>query len=455
MMRHHMVSCGDRVVVAVSGGPDSVCLLDILQQLRPVLEVTLVVAHLNHGLRPDVDQQETRFVASLAAGYHLPFFTEAVAAGFRPGEASLEEKAREARYRFLESVRRQSRAHKIALGHSLDDQAETVLMRLLRGSGPSGLSGIPPVRDGTVIRPLIEFTRREVLNYLEKRSLRFMTDASNTDPTYLRNRIRLDIMPRLQAIQPKVVARLGQTADIMRAEKTYLEQTANQWLDKTAGRSQDGAVRFDLTDFRMLPEALKRQVIRAAIRRSGGTLRRLGMRHIRAVEALARTTNPHARAALPHKMTVKRCYGHLQFTLKGPEGHRDFSHRIDGPGQWDMDIPAGRLMMASVGRDSMSTMPPSPWTAYLNQALIRYPLIFRNVRPGDRFVPLGMGGHKKVKDFFIDLKIPLEKRSRIPILVQGDHILWICGYRLDDRFKVTPTTKDVLRVTFDPSDPLF
>ncbi len=454
MARYGMVAPGDRVVVAVSGGPDSVCLLNILYGLRQALEVELAVAHLDHGLRPAVDEDETRFVASLAHDLNLPFFTQKLKEALNPGDASLEEKAREFRYRFFDQVKSRASAQKIALGHTLDDQAETVLMRLLRGSGPSGLSGIPPVRDNTIIRPLIEMTRGEVQGYLQKRRLHYMTDASNADPTYLRNHIRLNLMPRLEAIQPRVVERLAQTADIMRAEKAYLEQEASRWLDKAANRGEGGEVQLPLADFKALPEALKRQVIRKAICMTGSTLRRVNLQHIKAVEQLALTSNPHARIALPHGMVAKRRYDQIHFTPHESGSRKDFSRRIESPGQWDIDVPAGTLFLEPVDPQSVSDM-AHPWrTAYLDRDLIQYPLTLRNFRPGDRFIPLGMSGHKKVKDFFIDLKIPVEQRSLIPILAQGDRIVWICGYRLDDRFKVTPQTKQVLKVFFEPREPI-
>lgn len=454
MARHGMLAPGDRVVVAVSGGPDSVCLLDILYRLKDALGVNLVVAHLDHGLRPGVDEEETRFVASLADSLNLRFFTQKTGGVIAPEEASLEEKARDLRYRFFASVKARAHAHKIALGHTLDDQAETVLMRLLRGSGPAGLSGIPPVRDNTIIRPLIEMTREEVLHYLEKRNLHCVTDASNADTTYLRNHIRLHIMPRLQAIQPRVVERLAQTADIMRAEKTYLEQEAARWLEKAANRDRGGGIRLPVSGVKALPKALKREVIRGALRRTGGSLRGVNLQHIKAVEQLALTSNPHARIDLPHGMVAKRRYEHLLFGPHESGVQTNFSHRIDGPGRWEMNLPAGTLFMESVEKGPVSDLTHAPWTAYLDKGLIRYPLTLRNFRPGDRFIPLGMRGHKKVKDFFMDLKIPVEQRPLIPILVQGDKIVWICGHRVDDRFKVTSETEEVLKVSFEPSEPL-
>ncbi len=217
---YRMLERGDRVIVAVSGGADSVCLLDILFTLKEILGIELVVAHFDHGLRPDEDEYETDFVKSLAESFDCNFTTKKTARSLTPGSASLEEKARDIRYRFLNEVKAQFSAQKIATGHNLNDQAETVLMRLLRGSGSSGLSGIPPVRDTHIIRPLIEVTRNEIESYLSSKGLRHITDSSNFETKHLRNEIRLNLLPQLEKYQPKIVEILAAPPG-SRGRKTY------------------------------------------------------------------------------------------------------------------------------------------------------------------------------------------------------------------------------------------
>jgi tRNA(Ile)-lysidine synthase len=454
IFHYRMIEPGDRVVVAVSGGPDSVCLLDILFRLRHELKVELVVAHLDHGLRPDVDASETRFVGDLAESLSLPFVTRKTEAHLTLETASLEEKARDLRYAFLRSVKAEQAAQKIATGHTLDDQAETVLMRLIRGSGSSGLAGIPPVRNQTMIRPLIDLTRDAVREYLSAQGLSFLTDASNKDPTYLRNHIRLNLIPGLKAIQPNVVEHLGRTAELMRAEKTYLAQEAARWLARwtPAGKGRD--VRFPLDQFKALPEAISRHVVRQALLAAGGTLRRVSLVHIEAVEHMADGEKPQTSLTLPNGVWAIRRYGILHFTTGKPGDPADYSQRIDGPGQWRVKGLGVVIRLEEVQGLAVSEPVRSPWTAYLDRDRVRFPMVLRNIRPGDRFVPLGMSGKRKVKDLFIDLKIPVEQRKQIPLLTQGDEILWVCGVRIDDRFKITPKTERVLRVSFQPSEPL-
>ena len=226
IFRYQMVDPGDLCILGVSGGPDSVCLLHILHELRGELEIRLVVAHYDHGLREKEDEAETRFVRRLASSLALPFESEKASLLKEGITSSVEERARNARYAFFESLKDKLCAQKIALGHNLNDQAETVLMRLLRGSGPSGLAGIPPSRENTIIRPLIEIRREEIESYLKSRELTYVIDSSNLQTDYLRNKIRLELLPRLLEYQPRLIDHLGQLASIIWGDNKYLETPA-------------------------------------------------------------------------------------------------------------------------------------------------------------------------------------------------------------------------------------
>jgi len=446
--KYNMIRPGDRVVVAVSGGPDSVCLLDILHELKDDLRIKLFVAHFDHGLRPGEDDAETRFVGSLAASLSLPAETKKAPPGIGSGEGPLEEKARHARYRFFEEVKEKFSAQKIAVGHSLNDQAETVLMRLLRGSGLSGLAGIPPCRDNKVIRPLIEMTREEIMAYVKKKNLNYVTDPSNSETRFLRNKIRLEFLPRFKEIQPRIIERLGQTAEIMRRDDEWMEAETENWVKRTAEIGADNKVIFPLSLFIPLPEALKYRVIRYALRETGGTLRRISLRHIEAINSVANGDKPQTRINLPNGLIIKRIYDVLLFKRGEERPFKAFSYTLDGPGTFRLEALESTISLEETGKVKLSDMRASPWTAFLNPDHITYPLIIRSFRSGDRFIPFGMSGHKKLKDFFMDLKIPAKERARIPILTQNDIPVWICGFRIDDRFKVTADTKKVLKVTF-------
>ena len=446
---YRMLERGDRVIVAVSGGADSVCLLDILVILKKVLEIELVVAHFDHGLRPDEDEYETDFVKSLAASLDCRFVTKKAGPSLKPGRASLEEKARDVRYRFLNEVKAQFSARKIATGHNLNDQAETVLMRLLRGSGPSGLSGIPPVRDIYIIRPLIEVTRREIELYLSSRGLGHITDSSNFKTRHLRNEIRLNLLPQLEKYQPKIVEILGRTAGIMREENTWLEGKAERWIKKWAETGPGNGVVLPLSRFKGLPEPLKNHVLRQALKTTAGSLRRISLRNIDAIKHMAEGSKPQAEITLPNILAVKREYDRLIFLKSKPEIPEQFCYIIDAPGVFDLETSGSTVKLEEVERKALPKLTTDPWTAFLDADLITYPLMLRNFRPGDKFIPLGMAGHKKLKSFFIDMKIPSHIRKQIPILTRENEPIWIGGLRIDDRYKVTSTTKRILKITFD------
>jgi len=447
--RYNMISPGDGVVVAVSGGPDSVCLLDILHELGDELGIQLLVAHFDHGLRPGEDEDETRFVESLAMSLNLPFETKRAAESLRQGAASLEERARNARYRFFDEVKKKYEARKIAVGHNLNDQAETVLMRLMRGSGASGLSGIRPFRDNKIVRPLIELTRGEIESYLRQKGLAFVTDSSNLETRHLRNRIRIELLPQLKRYQPRIVEVLGQVAEIMRRDDEYLEERAAEWVEERVEIRDTGEVYIPLPSFVELPEALRNRVIRQALKITGGNLRKVSTRHLDAVNLLATGKRPQTLVKLPNGVSARRSYDTLFFGASEESQPQAFCCLLEGPGTFYLDALGCTVSLEEMEGSVSPERSMSPWTAFLNAERIAYPLMIRNFRPGDRFVPLGMSGHKKLKDFFIDLKIPSEVRARIPILTERDMPIWVCGFRIDDRFKVSSKTKKVLKVTFD------
>jgi tRNA(Ile)-lysidine synthase len=438
-----MVAPGDFVVTAVSGGPDSICLLDCLNALSHEFRITLVVAHFDHGLRPHEDPAETSFVRGFAESLNLPFVANASPPEISP-KGSEEEQARTARYEFLEDVRRQTGAHRIALGHTMDDQAETVLMRLLRGSGTSGLAAIPPVRGKSIIRPMIRVCRREVLAYLAARHLNYRMDSSNTGTRYLRNRIRLELMPLLTNYQPRLVERLANTADIVRADDECLDSIAVAWIDEH--RPADGnSPQIPISRWKLLHPALRMRVLRQLITRTG-SLRRIDTRHLKAIERLAESPSPQGYIDLPGGTTVRRSYDLLHITRQKARYH-PFRHELARPGTFILNDSGWKI-------DILEQATPAPPIEKKNQAdfdldRLSFPLIFRSFRSGDRFVPLGMKGSKKVKDFFMDIKLPSTERATTPILTSGGRIIWLCGLRTDERFKINETTKRRLRISVD------
>ena len=443
--RYGMIDPEDVIIVAVSGGPDSVCLLDILHGLMKELKIRLVVAHYDHGLRPAEDESETQFVHRFAASMNLPFETEKASLNIEEKTSSIEEKAREARYGFLERLKNRFHAKKIAVGHNLNDQAETVIMRLLRGSGPSGLAGIPPCRDNKIIRPLIEIKREEIESYLNARKISYVTDSSNLKASYLRNKIRLELMPELLKYQPRLIEHLGRMSVILRDENEYLDLKAEEWVQRESELRPDGDILIPISSFTGLPRSLGNRTIRCLLMKIGGSLRRIDQSHIQSVYNLTRSKKPQGIINLPNGLMVKKVYDRLAFTAKKkkPEG---FLYTLEGPGTFYLEQIEKTISLVEMEGSVDLNMRNSLWTGYFDADKLEYPLAVRNFHKGDRFVPFGMRGHKKIKDFFIDLKIPSEIRASTPILISQDIPVWVCGYRIDERFKVTPDTKKILKV---------
>jgi tRNA(Ile)-lysidine synthase len=440
-----MINSGDTIIGAVSGGPDSVCLLKILFQLQRWLNISLIVAHLDHGLRPQEDEKETEFVANLAKRLNLTLAYDKANNVTKAHGISIEEKAREIRYQFLEKVLDEHHAQKAALGHNMNDQAETVLMHLLRGAGPTGLSGIPPIREGRFIRPLINITRDEIHTYLKQKGIPFMMDSSNLEKRYLRNKIRLELIPLLLNYQPRLIEHLGELAFLCRQEDQFIEEEANKGLQMATLDSSDHSLDISLTTFKNLPAPLQYRTIRQAIKRVKGNLRRIDIGHIKAIIDLANNMRPQIKMNLPENLIVKKIYERLRFSLGTETETGDFSHYMKNTGRFQIHEINQTILLEEISKKDFLGSSPSLREAFLDLDRLQWPLRVRNFRAGDRLIPLGLNSFKKVKDIFIDNKIPSEERKKIAILENCNDIVWLCGIRIDNRYRIKEKTKRILR----------
>ncbi len=455
-IRHyHMLDEGDTVLVGVSGGPDSVALLHSLVTLGHRWSLRLVIAHLNHQLRGATADQEAAFVGRLSASLGIPceIGSKNVAKYGAEHRLSLQEAARIVRYALYDEVAAKYSASKIALGHHADDNAESILMHLLRGTGPLGLIGIPPVRQGYIIRPLIGLTRKEILAFLELGDFEYMRDRSNLDTKYLRNRIRHELLPHLKKrYNPNTVCALNRLASILRDEEDFWDLEVRKTLqdlvlDQTPDRLS--LLARGLSD---LHPALLRRLVRHAVSSLKGELRRLDHVHVEAVVRLIAAPSPSGRLDLPQGVSVVRDREEVSFLLGLPEEIVGFEY----------DIPRMRttfireigifLKLSVCDASEVSHPKDHPLTtALFDLTAVCFPLKVRNFKHGDRFRPLGMAGSQKVKTFFINHKVPRSKRLRCPILLSGGRIIWVGGYRIDDSAKVTEKTKKVLKAELLPT----
>ncbi|MDX9745298.1 MAG: tRNA lysidine(34) synthetase TilS [Syntrophales bacterium] len=465
--RHGMLKRGDRVIVGVSGGADSMALLSVLHRLRDELAVTLVVAHMNHGLRGSESDADGDLVGNTAATLGLPFHERRVDIGSlakREG-LSLEDMARRERYGFFHHLLQDLPADKITLGHQRHDQAETVLMNLIRGAGSRGLRGILPVRENVLIRPFLDVSREEILAYLDGESIPYREDSSNQSGEFLRNRIRLDLMGQMKRYNPRIEARLCDLAETMRLENDFLERETTGAL-KRLGVSGGGDTALRIGDMRELHGAMQRRVIKAVLERRSQRQNGISRVHVDAVARLLERGRVGQMLSLPFDTEVFRQYDGLLFREKtrrrskrAESGERNgarppgivppfqgaFRYRID-------DIPANilieetgmRLRLTKTGAPACDLK--SENVVLLDYKKITFPCEIRNIRSGDRFRPLGMGGTKKLRTFFADRKVPREIRKETPLLVDGEKVLCVVGITVSDTAKITPSTKTCLKI---------
>ena len=439
--RNGLIEPGNRVLVAFSGGQDSTALLALLLGIREEWSLDIALAHFNHHLRRSA-AGDARFAAKVARQSGLRLYSgEGDVRGYaRRRKMNLEEAARELRYEFLRKTAARIKADRIATGHTLTDQAETFLMRLFRGSGPTGLTGIAPLVDGLIVRPLLDFERGEITAFLGEIGWPHREDESNLDPNFLRNRIRRDLIPRLERdYDPAVVRHLGRAASIIQDENALVEELAER-AAKKAIRRDGSRIRLDLPRLRRLPIGLRRRVIRIFLRELKGDLRRISFDDIESIAALGEGKD----LVLGPQLILRRESGFISLA-QGKRQVAKYDFLWDGQGV--LDIPqAGMRLRARIIRgvrlDRLSFDDES--RAYLDASLVTLPLRVRNRKAGDRYRPLGAPGAKKLKEILRAKGIPIAERDTRPVILSGNKILWIPGLRVADEFKVSSRTERIL-----------
>ncbi|MBW1857482.1 MAG: tRNA lysidine(34) synthetase TilS, partial [Deltaproteobacteria bacterium] len=409
------------------------------------LNIRLTVAHFNHGLRPKEDEKETEFVVKLAKRLDLALICDASDTITKAHGSSIEERAREVRYQFFFFVFNENHAQKLAIGHTMNDQAETVLMHFLRGTGLTGLSGIPPIRQNCFIRPLIDIKRDEIHTYLKQNDESFIIDSSNLETKYLRNKIRLELLPLLLDYQPKLVEHLGDLAFLCRQETQFIDEEAKKILDMITLDSSKHSLELSLTTFTTISCSLQYRIIRQAIKKIKGNLRKIDRGHIKTIVDCANKDKPQIKVNLPENIIVKKIYNRLRLSLGDMIETHNFSYSLNTIGRFQIQEINKTISFTEISKNDFSLSTASPQEAFLDLDKLKWPLRARNFRTGDKFIPLGVNGFKKVKDVFINNKIPSEERKKIPILVSRDDIVWVYGIRIDERYKIKQETKRILR----------
>jgi tRNA(Ile)-lysidine synthase len=450
--RYRMLEGGERVVVSVSGGPDSLALFLLLHRIAGDLKLDLHVFHLDHMLRGPESEADARFVEELASSLGAPVRSLAVDVRKEAGDGggSPQDAARKVRMSRLRQYASEVAADRIATGHTADDQVETFLMRVIQGAGLTGLGGIPPV-SGTVIRPLIEVWRSEVEEYCADMDVSPRCDSSNLDTSYLRNHVRLRLVPFLVSeFGGGVKEVILREVESLALDREFVAGQAAQAFD-LAGNVSGGRAGLDIPQLLSLPVSLQRGAIREAWSRVMPGKPGLAWQHVIDILDKVVAGRTGARLDLPGPVVVVREYDEV--VLRTSERQTAIDVRpavLSIPG--NVRLPwAGVVIEARlVGRDEIRFV-PDPAVEYVRPD-VELPLEVREPRPGDRFHPLGSAGTRKLKDFFIDIKLPRARRIRCPLVFSGGEVVWVAGHRLDERFRLRDTDREAVMLIIRPVD---
>ena len=444
--KYHMLEQGHGVLIGVSGGPDSISLLHILKSLEERLQLRLMVVHINHLLRGRDSDDDERYVKELCREWNIPCkaYRIDIAGLSKALGVSLEVAGRKARYGTFHRIKKEYQLDRIALGQHGDDNAETIIMRMIRGTGPKGLSGISPLREDGVIRPLLYCTREEIEAYCRENGLVPRVDKTNLEPIYFRNRVRLEIIPYLEGYNGQFKTNLRNMSELIREQQEYIDSQMTRLWNRNI-KNRDGEIIIPIAWFEELSQFEKKEMLRRSIKGVKRNLREIEYKHIQLVlEMLEREDNTTWVLQLPENIRVEMQYQSLIIKDKREEASGAFQHPLVIGGSTyipELDLECSVRLEK---REQVGIIKSSPQKGYFDFNKVGDQLVLRNRRVGDRFWPSGSYGSKKLKDFFIDLKIPRSERDRIPIIANPDHILWVAGYRVDERAIVDSSTQDVL-----------
>ena len=449
---NNMFEVNDKVVVALSGGPDSICLLHILHTLKDELNISIVAAHVNHCLRGEAADNDEMYVKKICEELGIQCFVkrEDVHRISKERGISCEMAGREVRYQFFEEVLHKINGNKIAIAHNANDQAETVLMRILRGTGLEGLVGIRPVRDNIFVRPIINLTRDEIENYCEVNKLNPRIDKTNFENIYTRNKIRLELIPYIQKnFNSDVIEVLNRFSDTVKVDNEYINNVAKEKYNEYSEISEEKIILKG--QLFKEHEAILTRVIRIAIKNIKGNLNNLEKNHIYdIIDIQKKSTGKYI--MIPSGIRVTNNYGDI-YVYKEEKEHK--VQKINKEVELNLleeNVLTNhklKITLDIIKSKEDIKFDKNPLIKYFDYDKIKGVIKLRYRKNGDKFMPFGMSGSKKLKDLFIDLKIPKERRDSIPLITFGDDIAWIVGYRISDKFKINKDTKNILKIKIE------
>jgi tRNA(Ile)-lysidine synthase len=449
-----LITPGDKVLVGVSGGADSIALLHVLHRFSQIQNYGLIVAHINHMARGKDSDADAGFVESVAEQLKLPFYLKKIDVEIErlKLKTSFQDAARIIRYQFFEKTLQSVGGNRVALGHTADDQVETILINIVRGTGLKGLAGIPQVRD-CIIRPFLEFYRVDLEVYLKENDISFREDCSNFDKKYLRNRIRHELIPHLETYNPGIKKCLKEMSGIVREDDSLLSQKTREIFKQKIDKDNEKNIIWDIKDFQSYPIALRQRLAREIFCHITGDMQAITANHVQQIINLFNSPKTGKVLNIPRGVTVTCSYESVFFSkiTDGICENDQLVTQISIPGTTELlEGPIRKVQTQIIGCNLELSSLETSRQAFFDLEKTGLGIQARFFRAGDHFCPLGMTGNKKLKSFFIDQKVPHRMRSHIPILTNvDDDIIWVYGQRISHHYRVTDKTVKVLFIEGD------
>lgn len=435
--RHKLIEKGDTIIVGASGGPDSQFLIYMLESIKKEIDFDIVLAHLNHLHRKEAANDEN-LVRDTAQGLGLKFFSEAKSMDdlAKKEKISSEDAGRRLRYDFFNRLAVKFPNSKIAVAHNKDDQAETILMRIIRGTGLDGLRAMD-YRSGNIIRPILDVKKKDILKYLDNKKIPYAIDHTNFEADYTRNKIRLEVIPVLEKINPKFIDQAFRLSDLAKDDLIIIDDTIGQIFDKICDESSK-TIKFNKAEFEKLKKPYQNRLLRLAIDKLKGSIKDISKDNIDEFLSLIGLDN--GKEIIKDDLRFRKSYDYYILEEAG-EIKNESVYDLYAEDVIDFD---GKIIKSSIINSKTYTRDRSK--AYFDYDKLKIPLKVRTRRNGDKFIPLGSKSEKKLKDFFIDQKIDRLERDRTPIILSDDKIIWLTNLRMSEEFKVTDLTSKILQI---------
>ena len=447
--KHNLIEEGDRIVLGVSGGPDSICLLHLLNRLKEELKIEIYAAHLNHQIRGIEAQKDALYVSQICESMGVTHFIKSIDVPTYCEEngLSIEEGARKLRYEMFDEIRKKTKSNKIAVGHNLNDQAETVLMRIMRGTGLQGLRGIEYIRDNEIIRPILDLDRSEIEAYCDKHKLNPRIDKSNLESIYTRNKIRLELIPYMKDnFNSNIIESIVRMSNGLKNDSDYIEEEALMKFSEVCTFKPD-TVEVNLNQYLDLHNAIKVRVLRNGIKYILGDTNFLDQKHIEDVIGLENENKINKKINLPRGVFAYRKQNSIVLTTKEIVNEEiEFCYNIPSNGFVKLKELNMVVEITTMSIERYRSLKTDKSSKVFDFNKVKGGITIRNRQQGDK-IKLA-GGSKKLKDLFIDLKIPREDRCKIPVMVDQEGVILVGDYRVSENYKIDSQTKEVLKISF-------